>query len=92
MGIIKLIQLRILPVDCQRVLGQIIGSDTEEIHLFCQFLAHHNRCRSLDHDTLLRIAEFQLLCGQFVLHFFHSLIRFTSHRLVIIGYMIARLP
>ena len=73
MGIVKLIQLRILPVDCQRVLGQIIGSDTEEIHLFCQFLAHHNCCRSLDHDTLLRIAEFQLLCGQFCLHFFHDL-------------------
>ena len=55
MGIIDIIQLCILTVNSQCILGQIIGSDTEEINLFCKKITDHNSCRSLDHDTLLHV-------------------------------------
>ena len=72
MRIVESIQLRILPVDGKGVLGQIVGADTEKIHFFCQFFTHHNRCRSLDHNTLLRFSACHALLCQFLLHFCHD--------------------
>ena len=42
MGIINRIQLCILPVYCQRILCQIVGSYTEKVHFFCQQVAPLN--------------------------------------------------
>ena len=74
MCIIKGIQLRILPVYCKCVLGQIIRTNTEEIYFFRQFLTDHDCCRSLDHNTLHHITICNLLTVKFLLDLFHNLL------------------
>ena len=73
MRIIELVQLRILTVDGQRILGQIVGTDAEEIHLLGQLPADHHRGRCLDHDALLRVTVLQLLLCQLYLHLCHDI-------------------
>ncbi len=53
--IVEIIQLCVLPVDGQRVLGQIVSADAEEIHFLRQKVADHHRGGRLDHDALLEI-------------------------------------
>ena len=61
MCIIKIIQLRILSVNRKCILGQIIGSDTEEIDFFCKFSTDHNSCRRFNHNALCDLAKFNVL-------------------------------
>ena len=72
MRIIKCIQLRILPVDGQCVLGQIVSTDTEEIHFLRQLCTHHDSSRCLDHNTLLRFSESHTLFCQFLFYLRHN--------------------
>ena len=60
--IVEGIQLLVLTVDCQRVLGQIIGPYAEEIHFFCKLTAHHNGSRCLNHDSQFHILTERDLC------------------------------
>ena len=72
MGIKKGVQLSVLSVHGQRILCQIIGADAEKVNLLRQLPAHHDSCRCLDHNTLLRIAKCYILRRQLSLHFFHN--------------------
>lgn len=47
---------RVLAVDREGVLTEVVRSDTEEINLFCQLIADDGSRRGLDHDTLLWIS------------------------------------
>src|SRR5699024_380260 len=49
--VIEVIQLLVLPVECQSILAQVLCSHTEEIDVFCEFTADHNGGRSLYHNT-----------------------------------------
>ena len=60
--IVEGIQLLVLTVNCQRVLGQIIGPYAEEIHFFCQLTTHHNGSRCLNHDSQFHILTERDLC------------------------------
>ena len=55
MGVIKLVKLCILPVDRERILCQVVGSNTEKVNLFCQFICDHHCCRCLDHNAKFHI-------------------------------------
>ena len=55
MRIIEPVKFLILTVYSQCILGQIVGSDTEEIHFLCQIIADDHRSRSLDHNALFHI-------------------------------------
>ena len=68
MGIIELVQFRILTVNCQCILGQIICSDAEEIHFPGKLPADHNGSRCFDHDSDRGCAEGNAPFGQFSLH------------------------
>ena len=72
MRIVEIIQPLVLPVDCERVLSQIVGSDAEEIHQLCELLAHHDRCRCLHHDSLLRNRIRDSLVLQLPCHLIHN--------------------
>lgn len=61
--------------------------------LFRQFPAYHDCRRGFNHNALLRVAKLEILCGQLRLDLLDNLRdRSTSQTLVIIGYMIWRLP
>ena len=68
------VQLRVLPIYGQRILGQVVGADAEKVYLLCQLPAHHDSRRCLDHDALLRIAAFHVLRCQLGLHLFHDFV------------------
>ena len=69
----------VLPVHCQGVLGQVVGSNTEKIHLLGEFPADHHRRRCLNHNALLWNSKRnpllqKSLCG--FLHCFLNLFHF----------------
>jgi len=68
MWIIELIQRKVLTVNRQRILCQIICSNTEEINFFCKKITDHNCSRCLDHYTLLYVIfkRNALLCQLFL--------------------------
>ena len=68
-GIIEHIKLCILSVDCQCILCQIVGSDTEEVYHLCKSVTDDCCCRSFDHDSLLRN-----LCIKFCTDLRHDLL------------------
>ena len=69
MRVIERIQLCILAVDRQRVLCQIVCSNTEEINFFRKITADHDRRRRLDHNTEFHVI---LIRNSFILQFrFH---------------------
>ncbi len=70
--VIESIQFRILTVNGQGILSQIIGTNAEEIHLLGQLPADHHRRRGLNHDALLRITVLYLLLRQLHLHLCHN--------------------
>ena len=74
MRIVKVIQLRVLPVDSQRILGEVIGPYAEEVHFFCQQIANHNCGRSLYHNALLYVCKRNFLFSQLFLYFLHNLL------------------
>ena len=78
MGIIKIIQLCILTVDCHRILRQIIRSDTEEINHLRQFVADHHCCRCFNHNSLFRNLIWNSLFCQFVFYFFYNFLDFGN--------------
>ena len=47
----KRVQVCLLPVNGQGILGQIVGADAEEIYFFRQFSADEGCGRRFDHDT-----------------------------------------
>ena len=55
--IVEFVELRILAVNCQCVLRQVVRSYTEEIHLLRKLFAYHDSSRCLDHHTDLYILE-----------------------------------
>ena len=55
MRIEELTQVIGLTVTGQRVLGQVVGANREEIHFLGQFVGNQNRGRSFDHDTDLGV-------------------------------------
>ena len=55
-GIVEIIQLGVLPVNGQGVLGQIIGAQGEELHLLGQFVRHHHGGGSFHHDANLHVS------------------------------------
>ena len=71
-GIIEAVQLLVLPVNGQCVLGQIIGTEAEEFHFLCQLVADDGRRRRLHHDSQLHIAEGLSFRRQFPLYAFHD--------------------
>ena len=73
-GIIEHIKLCILSVDCQCILCQIVGSDTEKIHFLCQFIGNDDRRRCLDHNTEFHLAIRNLLCIKFCTDLRHDLL------------------
>ena len=62
--IVKCIQLRVLTVNCQRILGQVVRSDAEKVHFFRQIPAYHDCRRGFNHNALLRVAKLEILCSQ----------------------------
>ena len=56
-GVIEGVQLGVLPVNGQGVLGQIVGAQGEELHLLSQLLGHHHGGGGLDHDADLHLAH-----------------------------------
>ena len=74
MRIANAFQSLVLPVDCQCILAQVVGSDTEEIHMWSQQVAG-NRCRRrLDHDTKFYFSHLHIFSCQLQLHFLHDLL------------------
>ena len=70
MRVIERIQLGVLTVNRQSVLGQVIRSHTEEIHFLRQLTADHDRSRCLDHNAELNlISVWDSLTLQLFLHF-----------------------
>ena len=55
-GVVDRIQLCILTIDSQGILGQVIGPNAEKIHLFSQFPANHDGCRRLNHYALFKVS------------------------------------
>ena len=79
MRVIKHIQLRILTVDRQSILGQVICTNAEEINFLRQLTADHYRSRCLDHDTKLHIfLERDPLISEFFLHLSDDLFEVLS--------------
>ena len=66
--IVKRLQIGILSVKGQGILGQVIGSDAEEIHQLGQFVTDHDCRRSLYHNAFLHILVGDLLCRQLRFH------------------------
>ena len=56
MGIKEGIELRLLTVDSQGVLGQVVRTNTEEVDFVCQFFTHDGSRRRFNHD-----ADFHIL-------------------------------
>ena len=69
MSIVEIIKLCILTVNRKRVLCQVISSYTEEIHLLSKLAAHNYSSRSLNHNSTLRITEFNSLLCKLSLNF-----------------------
>ena len=42
---------RVVPIDSEQILGQVVGADRDEIHAFGDSSTLVDRCRHLDHDT-----------------------------------------
>ena len=59
------IQPRVLPVDGQRILCEVVGSDREEIAFRRELIGNQNGCRCLNHDTDCVIAKLHALLLQF---------------------------
>ena len=72
--VVKQLQLLVLPVCCQRILCQIIRSDTEEIDFTCKLVTDHDCRRGFDHNALRYIAESNLLRSQLLLYLLHDLL------------------
>jgi len=51
------LQLRVLAVDRAGVLCKVVCAEGEEINFFCQIVSYKDRCRSLDHDAELILAD-----------------------------------
>ena len=58
-------QFGMLAIHRQRVLGQIVGANREEIHQRRETVGHHRHRRNLDHDAELDFGAFDLLAGEF---------------------------
>ena len=50
-GIEEVIQVRLLPINSQGILGQIIRTDAEEVHFFSQFVTNECRCGRFYHNS-----------------------------------------
>ncbi len=70
--IVDIVQRLVLTVNGQRILGQIVCSDAEEIHLGSQHIRNHNGRRRLNHNAKLHIAEGNVRLGKLRLHFLHN--------------------
>ena len=64
MRIKKQVELRILTINCHSILAEIVGSDAEEIDLFRKIITDDCCCRSLNHNSLFRIAKLYALSGK----------------------------
>ncbi len=51
------VQLLVLPVDRQRVLREIVGSDAEEVYQLRELVGDHHRRRRLHHDSQRHLLE-----------------------------------
>ena len=71
-GVIEVIQFWILAVYGQRILGQIIGSDAEKIHLFGKKVANHHRRRCLNHNSQFHRSVGNSMLLQFTLYLFYN--------------------
>ena len=58
-------QFGMLAIHRQRVLGQVIGTDGEEIHQRREAVGHHRHRWDLDHDAELDLGTLDLLAGEF---------------------------
>ena len=74
MRIVEVIQFRVLTVKSEGVLGQVVGSDTEEINHLSKLVADDRCCRSLDHDSLFRKFVLDLLLFELCFYFCYDLI------------------
>ena len=81
-------------VGSHRVLNQVIGTDREEVRIFCEFISQNSRCRNLDHHTDLDAVRYG---DAFRLQFFFGVKNelfalLNSSIVAIIGNMMASLP
>ena len=72
-GGIKIGYLFIAPVNRHGILGQIIGSDAEEVRFLCKNICNQGSCRCLHHNAHLDVL---VVCNalfiQFLLDFLHK--------------------
>ena len=53
-GVIVFVKTLSLPVEGQCILGQVVGTDAEEVDFLRQLVCDHGRCRGLHHDPKRR--------------------------------------
>ena len=68
-GVKEVIQVRLLSIDSQGILGQVIGTDAEEIHFFSQLVTNECRCGRFYHNSHFhRLIKSNSFMSQLVLH------------------------
>ena len=70
--VIEIVQLGVLTVDGQCVLGQIIGSQGKEIHFLRQLVGHHDRSGGFHHNADFHPTHGHALGFQFGLAFLQN--------------------
>ena len=69
----KAFETRVLTVTGQRVLGQVVGADGEEIDFGGQLVGHNDRRRRLNHNADLdTLVEVDALAAQLAFGFFKN--------------------
>ena len=55
MGVKEAVEIAALAIGCQRVLGQVVGANREEIYQLCQTIRHHHSGWRLNHNAQLDV-------------------------------------